>query len=76
MTLVRPGHYRFHAFIRTAGMSTGQGIEFRVRDAEAPVRLVAILGQFAGTNPWSDIERDVLVPSGTKFFQLQVVGQR
>jgi hypothetical protein len=76
MTLVRPGHYRFRAFIRTVGTTTDHGIRFRVSDAEAPVRLGANLGQLTGTNPWSDIEPYIIVPSGTKFFQLQVVGQR
>jgi hypothetical protein len=48
-----PGHYRFHAFIRTEGLTTDQGIRFRVSDAEAPVRLDTIFGQFTGTKPLS-----------------------
>src|SRR6202140_5629553 len=39
LAFVRPGTYRFHAFIRTEALTTDQGIQFRISDAEAPARL-------------------------------------
>jgi hypothetical protein len=68
MTLVKPGRYRFHAFIRTVDITTDQGIRFRVSDAEVSARSDTILGQFAGTYPRSDIEHDVIVPSKPSSF--------
>jgi hypothetical protein len=76
VTFVTPGVYRFHAVIRTESLTTDQGIRFRISDAEVPVRLDVILGQFTGTRPWSDIEDDVVVPSGTRLLQVQVIRQR
>ena len=75
-TFVTPGHYRFHVLIRTEGLTTDQGIRFRISDAEAPARLDVILGQSTGTRPWSDVEYDVVVPSGTRLLQVQAIRQR
>ena len=36
LAFVRPGTYRFHAFIRTEALTTDQGIRFRISDAEVP----------------------------------------
>jgi len=76
MTFVTPSHYRFHAFIRTEGLTTDQGIRFRISDAEAPAHLDMIFGQFTGTKPWTDVEQDVVVPSGTRLLQVQMIRQR
>jgi len=72
-TSVTPGPYRFRAFIRTEGLTTDQGIRFRVSDAEVPARLDVILGQFTGTKPWSDIEQELVIPPATRLLQVQVV---
>ena len=76
ITLLAPGHYRLHAFIRTEGLTTDQGIRFRVSDAEVPEHLGTIIGQFTGTRPWSDIEYAVIVPPGTRLLEVQVIRQR
>jgi hypothetical protein len=39
LAFVRSGTYRFHAFIRTEALTTGEGIRFRISDAEVPGRL-------------------------------------
>ena len=36
LAFVRSGPYRFHASIRTEGLTTDQGIRFRISDAEVP----------------------------------------
>jgi hypothetical protein len=70
---VRPGKYRFRARIRTDGVTTDQGIRFRIFDAEAPARLNLTFGQFTGTSPWSDVRQDLVVPPQTKLLQVQVI---
>jgi ATP-dependent DNA ligase len=35
-----------------------------------------ILGQFNGTKPWTDVEADVVIPSGTRLLQVQAIRQR
>jgi len=72
-TFIRPGRYRLHAFIRTAGLTTDQGIRFRISDAESVSRLDESFGNYIGTNPWSEVEDDVRVPSGTRLLQVQVI---
>jgi tetratricopeptide (TPR) repeat protein len=73
VTFVRPGPYRFQAFIRTEGLTTDQGIRFRIADAEAPARLNAIFGQFTGTRSWSAVEQDVVIPPATRLLQVQAI---
>ena len=38
LAFVRPGIYRFHAFIRTEVLTMDQGIRFQISDAEEPAR--------------------------------------
>lgn len=72
---VRPGTVRFRARIRTDGVTTDEGIRFRIVDAEAPARLNLTFGQFTGTNPWSDVQQDLVVPPPTRLLQIQVIRQ-
>jgi hypothetical protein len=76
LTFVTSGPYRFHAFIRTEGLTTDQGIRFRIFDAEAPARLDVIFEEFTGTKPWSGVERDLVVPPATRLLQVQVIRER
>jgi len=73
LTFVRPGPYRFHAFIRTEGLTTDQGIQFRISDAEAPARMDIVFGQFTGTSSWSGVEQDIVVAPETRLLQVQVI---
>jgi tetratricopeptide (TPR) repeat protein len=73
LAFVRPGTYRFHAFIRTEALTTDQGIRFRVSDAEVPARLDALFGQSTGSCPWSEVEHNLFVPPGAKLLQIQVI---
>jgi hypothetical protein len=75
LALVRSGQYRFHAFIRTEGLTTDQGIRFRISDAEVPTRSDVIFGQFNGTTPWSAVEQDLTLPPQTKLLRVQVIRQ-
>ncbi len=73
LAFVKSGPYRFHAFIRSEGLTTDQGIRFRISDAEVPARLDVVFGQFTGTKPWSGVERDLVVPLATRLLQVQVI---
>jgi tetratricopeptide (TPR) repeat protein len=75
LAFVRPGTYRFHAFIRTEALTTDQGIRFRISDAEARAGLDETFGQFTGSAPWLEVEHDLFVPSGTRLLQIQVIRQ-
>jgi tetratricopeptide (TPR) repeat protein len=75
LAFVQSGPYRFHASIRTEGLTTDQGIRFRICDAELPARLDVIFGQFTGTMPWSPVEQDLAVPPQTKLLRVQVIRQ-
>jgi len=75
LALVQSGPHRFHASIRTEGLTTDQGIRFRICDAELPARLDVTFGQFTGTMPWSPVEQDLAVPPQTKLLRVQVIRQ-
>jgi hypothetical protein len=70
---VKPGPYRFQASIRTQGLTTDQGLQFRIFNAEMPARLDVAFDQFTGTRPWSSVEHDLTVPPQTRLLQVQVV---
>ena len=75
LTLVRPGHYRFRAFIRTEGVTTDQGIRFRISDAEVPARLDEVFGQFTGSTSWSSVDHDLIVAPETRLVRIEVIRQ-
>ena len=75
LAFVRPGAYRFQAFIRTEALTTDQGIRFRISDAETPARLDEVFGQFTGNSPWSRVDHDVVVAPETRLLRIEVVRQ-
>ena len=75
LAFVRPGTYRFQAFIRTEALTTDQGIRFRISDAELPTRLDEVLGQFTGSNPWSSVDHDFVVAPKTRLLRIEVIRQ-
>jgi hypothetical protein len=76
LVFVRPGRYRFHAFIRTEGLTTDQGIRFQISDAEVSTRLDEVFGQFVGSIPWSEVNHDLVVAPDTSLLQVRVIRQR
>lgn len=75
LAFVTPGPYRLQASIRTEGLTTDQGVRFRICDAELSAHLDVIFGQFKGTTPWSAVEQDLIVPPQTKLLRVQVIRQ-
>jgi len=76
LAFVRPGTYRFHAFIRTEALTTDQGIRFRISDAEVPALLDEVFGQVNGSSPWSSVEHDLVVAPNTRLLRIEVIRQR
>lgn len=75
VVVVEPGAYRFRAFIKTSGISTDQGVRFRIGDPAAPGRLEAITEGYTGSRDWTEVSRVIQVPAGTRLVTVQVVRQ-
>ena len=75
-TFLTAGVYRFHALIRTEGLTTDQGIRFRILDPSSTASLDATFENFTGSNAGSSVTHDLVVPPGTRLLQVQVIRQR
>jgi hypothetical protein len=73
MCLVNPGRHRLAFWIRTASLSTDQGLHMRVFDAEKPARLDVMGQNFVGTRDWTREELEFSVPPTTRIVQVQLV---
>ena len=69
---VRPGTYRFEAFVRTAEITTDQGIALRVSDAEAD-RLEIETEGMTGTGEWRRLEKKLVVARPARLMEIQVI---
>ncbi len=72
LTCVRPGRMRFSAFVRTAGITTDQGIGFRIFDSESPARLDLRTKRCLGTTDWQRLQLEFVVPPPTRLLAIQV----
>ena len=72
---VQGGRYRFAAFVRTHGLTSDQGVGFRIFDQEVPSRLDITTDRFAGTADWKQTERIFVVPPVVRLLAVQVVRQ-
>lgn len=70
---LQPGTYRFQAFIRTAGITTDQGVALRVFDAEEPNRLSIETEGVTGTTEWKKLEKSLVVRNPTRLVEIQVI---
>ncbi len=73
LVVVQPGAYRFRAFLKTDGITTDQGVRFRIADAVAPGRLEAITDGYTGTHGWTEVNCTIHVPAGMNLLSVQVV---
>src|SRR5262249_48856000 len=72
-TFVKAGMYRFAAFVRTEGVTTDQGIAFRIFDPESPAQVDTKTEQLTGTTNWKEVEKIVAVPQRTRLLTIQVI---
>ncbi|MDQ6734028.1 MAG: tetratricopeptide repeat protein [Nitrospirota bacterium] len=70
---VRPGRYRFEGYIRTAGITTDQGIGFKIFDSQLPARINLRIGNITGTNDWTRVGITFTVPKDTNVVTVAVV---
>jgi len=75
MAVVKPGGYLFRAQVRTEGITTDQGVGFRISDAESRSRLDIRIENFVGTSGCEKVKERFLVPRQTTLIQIQVVRQ-
>lgn len=67
-----PGTYRLEAFVKTAGMTTDEGLRLHLFDAEQATRLEFWTEPITGTHPWTPIVREIRVSPGTRLITLQI----
>ncbi len=72
-TVIRPGIYRFEAWVRTEEITTDQGIGWRIFDAESPSRLNLVFENRVGTAAWTKLEKTFLIPPETRLLEVQLV---
>lgn len=70
---VRPGSYRFEARVRTEGITTDQGIGFRILDPEDPRRLDVTTERVTGTTEWRRLEKRLVAGNATGLVEIQVI---
>lgn len=72
---VKPGRYRFEAYMRTQEITTDHGVGWHLYDRESGARLDARAGELTGTHDWTKIERVLEIPKGTRLLQIEVSRQ-
>jgi len=75
-TFVKPGRYRFEAYMRTEEITTDKGVAFHIYDRESGARLDVRTEELTGTHDWTKIERVVVVPRETRLLRIEVSRQR
>ncbi len=76
IAFVKPGEYRFEAYMRTDGITSDKGIAFHLYDRESSSRLDVRTEELTGAHDWTRVERLVIVPRGTRLLVIQVSRQR
>ena len=72
---VRPGRYRFEAFMRTQEITTDEGLGFHISDPDASNYLDMATERLTGTHDWTKIERVIEVGPQTQRVEIRVVRQ-
>jgi O-antigen ligase len=73
---VKPGRYRFEAYVRTQEITTDKGVAFHIYDRDSGARLDVRTEEFTGTHDWTRVERVISVPRETKLLRIEVSRQR
>jgi hypothetical protein len=69
---VYPGSYRFSALIRTAAITTDEGVGFRIFDQDNAGRLDIRTKPLRGTADWTKVETVFQAPAGSNLLVVQV----
>ena len=74
--LLAPGRYRISAQLRTAGITSDEGIRLRTIVTGDPKQIRAESPALSGTNNWTPISLDLNVTAGTPAVELQISRHR
>jgi O-antigen ligase len=75
VAFVKPGHYRFEAYVRTDGITTDRGVGFHIYDRESSSHLDLRTEELTGTHDWKRLDRVVVVPRETRLLAIEVSRQ-
>lgn len=70
---VAPGFYRFRARVKTDGLTTDQGVAFRLAAAGGRSNLQFQSEPWNGTNDWTQVEMLVAIPAGVDLLGIEIV---
>jgi O-antigen ligase len=70
---LKPGRYRFQAYIRTKEVSTDEGVAFSVVDEETSKRVSFTTESLLGSSDWRLVEREFEAPPGTGLVQVSLI---
>ena len=73
MIFLKPGRYRFQAYVRTQDLSTDEGIAFRVTSEQAPNRLNFTTEPMLGSTDWTLVKRSFEVLPGAGLAEVRLV---
>jgi hypothetical protein len=66
------GSYRFEAFVRTAGITTDEGVGFRLRKVTTSGNATVETARITGTNDWRRLEAELVVDSPVELIEIEV----
>jgi tetratricopeptide (TPR) repeat protein len=70
---VEPGRsYRFHAFMRTEGITTESGLRFQIADPNHSGALNVQTENFMGSRPWTSVDADLTTGPATHFLLVRL----
>ena len=69
---IAPGTYRFQARVKTAGLTTDQGVRFEISDAESSARLGVLTEPLLGSTDWRLLEKTIEVPAATRVVEVAI----
>jgi tetratricopeptide (TPR) repeat protein len=67
------GRWRLRAFLKTDGLTTDQGLGFRLFDADDPTRLDAALPALTGNHDWTEMQHEFEVGPETKMVRVELI---
>jgi tetratricopeptide (TPR) repeat protein len=70
---LKPGWYRFQAYVRTQDVTTDEGVAFKVINSEPPYRINFTTQNAVGTNDWKLVEETFQVVPGAGLLQVGLV---
>jgi tetratricopeptide (TPR) repeat protein len=73
LTAVAPGNHVLEAWIKTADLSTNEGVRLQIVDAEASGRLDLKTDSITGTRDWTRVSVPVAIPAGTRAVRISLI---